>query len=264
MSIKGARTATAAMIEAHARIYDAIKAHDTKDADQDGSSAEVGVVYSFTDIQPLTDNEGDKKAADDAQYFIHDMFMDGVTAGRLDEEWNAGRGKAPVRADLANRCDFVGINYYFRLRAQKMWTSLSFISPFVSFNMLQPMDGDAPDGIYPTIMRARRYGLPLYITETGATAEDPERQAAWTVQTYAAVEKARKDGADVRGYFTWSLMDNYEWNHGMNGMRFGLYAVDGKTKARTIRPAGRAFAEIARAGGVTPELQERYAKYFQH
>lgn len=263
MNIKAARTATAAMIEAHARIYDAIKANDTVDADADGSKSEVGIVYAFSDIQPLTGNEGDAKATEDAQYMFHDMFMDGVTAGRLDEEWNAGPGKAPVRADLANRCDFVGINYYFRFRAQKMWTKLSFISPFVSFNMLQPMDADAPDGLYPTIMRARRYGLPLYISETGATAEDPERQAAWTVQTMKAVEQARKDGADVRGYFAWSLMDNYEWNHGMNGMRFGLYAVDPKTKERTIRPSGRAFAQIARAGTVPAELEEKYSNYFR-
>ena len=262
MSVRGARTATAAMIEAHAKIYDAIKAGDTKDADQDGNTAEVGLVYAFADIKPLTNNEGDAKAAADANYFLHDMFMDGVTAGRLDEQWDAGPGNAPVRADLANRCDFVGINYYFGFRAQKMWTSLSFVSPFVSFNMLQPMDGDAPDGLHAVILRARRYGRPIYVTETGATADDPERAAAWTVRTMRAVERARADGADVRGYFAWSLMDNYEWNHGMNGMRFGLYAVDPGTKARTIRPAGRAFAKIARAGAVGAELETRYAKYF--
>lgn len=261
MSVTGARTATAAMIEAHARIYDAIKAADTKDADGDGSAAEVGVVYAFADIKPLTSNAGDAQAAADANYFMHDMFMDGVTAGRLDEEWRAGPGKAPVRPDLANRCDFVGINYYFRFRAQKMWTSLSFVSPFVSFNMLQPMDDEAPDGLEDVILRAQRYGRPLYVTETGATAEEPERAAAWTVKTMRAVERARDQGADVRGYFAWSLMDNYEWNHGMSSMRFGLYAVDPTTKSRTIRPAGRAFAEIARAGRVG-RLEERYATYY--
>ena len=76
-----------------------------------------------------------------------------------------------------------------------------------------------------------------------------------------AVERARNEGADVRGYFTWSLMDNYEWNHGMS-LRFGMYAVDPNTKARTIRPAGRAFAQIAKKGSVPAELEAQYSKYF--
>lgn len=261
MSLAGARTAAAAMVEAHARIYDAIKQADRADADGDGTSAEVGVVYAFADVKPLTSNEGDAKAAADASYFLHDMFMDAVTKGRLDETWAAGPGGAPVRADLANRCDFVGVNYYFRFRAQRMWTSLSFVSPFVTFNMLQPMDGDAPDGLYDVLMRARRYGLPLYVSETGTTADDPERQAAWTVRTMQETLRARAAGADVRGYFAWSLIDNYEWNHGM-GMRFGLYAVDPTTKARALRPAGRAFAEIARSGQVPATLAARYAGVF--
>ena len=66
----------------------------------------------------------------------------------------------------------------------------------------------------------------------------------------------------MRGYFAWSLMDNYEWNHGMD-MRFGLYAVDPATKRRTIREAGRTYAEIVRKRDVSPELEEAYAGHFR-
>ena len=54
-------------------------------------------------------------------------------------------------------------------------------------------------------------------------------------------------GVDVRGYYWWTLVDNYEWNHGMD-LRFGLYEL-GDDKSRTRRPVGDAYAEIADAGG---------------
>ena len=264
MSISGAKTAASAMVEAHARIYDALKAYDTKDADGDGKKAEVGIVYSFSDIAAKSASADDVKATADAEYFFHDMFMDGVALGRLDETWEAGPGQAPVRADLANRMDFIGVNYYFRFLAEKnpLPVPLSFVSPFVTFDMLQPFDGDAPQGIYPTLMRvAKRYGKPLYVTETGTTQDDEPRAAAWMVRTLAETRHAIRDGADVRGYFAWSLMDNYEWNHGM-GMKFGLYAVDPTSKARAMRDSGVVFAAMSKARDVPADLEATYASYF--
>jgi beta-glucosidase len=64
----------------------------------------------------------------------------------------------------------------------------------------------------------------------------------------------------VRGYFAWSLMDNYEWNHGM-GMKFGLYAVDA-TKARSMRDSGVAYAAMSKARDVPASLEAKYASYF--
>jgi beta-glucosidase len=102
---------------------------------------------------------------------------------------------------------------------------------------------------------AQRYGKPIYVTEIGT------RGAAWLVQTFSEVRRAIADGADVRGYFAWSLMDDYEWNHGM-GMRFGLYAVHPETKHRALRDAVEAFAEIARTRDVSAELEKKYAGFF--
>ena len=261
---RGAKTAASAMVEAHARIYDALKAFDTKDADGDGKKAEVGIVYPFSKITPKTASADDAKAADDAEYFFHDMFMDGIVLGRLDENWDKGRGNAPVRADLANRCDFIGVNYYFGFPAEKnpLPVPLSFVSPFVTFNMLAPFDENAPRGIHDELMYvSKRYGKPVYVTETGTVQDDEPRAAAWTVRTLSETRRAIRDGADVRGYFAWSLMDNYEWNHGM-GMKFGLYAVDATSKARAMRDAGVAYAEMSKARDVPAALEAKYAKYF--
>jgi beta-glucosidase/6-phospho-beta-glucosidase/beta-galactosidase len=264
MSITGAKTAATAMVEAHARIYDALKAFDTKDADGDGTKAEVGIVYVYSKITPKTASADDAKAADDAEYFFHDMFMDGIVQGRLDESWDKGRGKAPVRADLANRCDFIGVNYYFGFPAEKntLPIPLSVVSPFMTFNMLAPFDENDPGGIHDVLMKVgKRYGKPMYVTETGTPQDDEPRAAAWTVRTLSETRHAIRDGADVRGYFAWSLIDNYEWNHGM-GMRFGLYAVDATDKARAMRDAGVAYAAMSKARDVPAALEAQYAKYF--
>jgi len=263
MSVTGAKTAATAMIEAHARMYDAIHAFDKADADGDGKAAEVGIVYPFSVIEPLTSSAADQKAAADAKYFFEDLFMDGVVLGRVDENWDKGPGQAPVRPEIAGRVDFIGVNYYFRFQAQAFASPLSVISPYLTFNMAREFDGNYPQGIGDVLVSvAKKYGKPLYVSETGTPQDDEARGAAWTVRTLGQTRRAIRDGADVRGYFAWSLMDNYEWNHGM-GMRFGLYAVDATTKDRALRDSGTAFARMAKSRDVPADLEAQYASYFK-
>jgi beta-galactosidase len=262
MHVDGAKTAYLAMIEAHARIYDAIKANDKVDADGDGDNAQVGVVYAFTNIKPLTDNDADRKAAANAEYFFHDMMLDGFALGKVDENWDKAPDARTVRADLANRLDWIGVNYYFGFEAQSTRvTTLPFISPHVNFNILREFDGDAPGGLYEVLAHVKRYGKPMIVTETGFVQDDARKAAAWTVRTLEETRRAIDDGIDVRGYYAWTLMDNYEWNHGA-GMRMGLYSVDPSTKARSIRESGRAFAEMAKSRDIPTELSAKYAGVF--
>ena len=262
MSVPGAKRATMAMIEAHARMYDALKQSDTVDADGDGKAARVGLVYAFSKIEPLTSNEGDARARDSAEYFFHDLFMNGVAFGNVDEDWSLGPGKGVHRADLAGRLDWLGVNYYMRFEAQNSVVStLPFISPLITFNMTRGFDTEAPTGLYEVLKGAQRYGVPMVVSETGYVQDEPRKAAAWTVQTLEQVRRAAADGVDVRGYYAWSLMDNYEWNHGM-GMRFGLYAVDPSTKARSLREGGRVFGVMSRTHSVPPALLRQYAGVF--
>jgi beta-glucosidase len=104
-----------------------------------------------------------------------------------------------------------------------------------------------------------RYALPSYVTETGTDGSvDPERIASWLVRHVELVRQANKNGADVRGFFAWSLIDNYEWNHGM-AMKFGLYAVGADAaKTRTPRSAVKAYADIISARDVPAALLKQY------
>lgn len=82
------------------------------------------------------------------------------------------------------------------------------------------------------------------------------------MQTLSEVRRAIADSADVRGYFAWSLIDDYEWNIGAS-MRFGLCAVHPQTKHRALRDVGEVFAEIARTRDVSADLEAKYAGFFR-
>jgi beta-galactosidase len=254
LSVSGAKTATMAMIEAHAKMYDAIKASDTVDADGDGDPAKVGIVYSFANISPLTNNAADAEAAKNADWFLHDIFMDGVAFGKVDEQWDQGPGKGTVRPDLQNKLDWVGVNYYIAFKAQALRVSpLPGVSPFLNFNPLQDFDMDAPGGIFEVLRKAQKYGKPLIVSETGAAFPEEVKRTAWYVRTLSETRRAIRSGMDIRGLYAWTLMDNYEWNHGTK-LKFGLYEVDAQ-KNRKLRDSGRAFARMARERDVPANLE---------
>jgi beta-glucosidase len=95
----------------------------------------------------------------------------------------------------------------------------------------------------------KRYGKPVYVTENGIAARDDEVRRRYLPAVLEQVRLAIDDGVDVRGYFHWTNMDNFEWARGYS-VRFGLIAVDRKTLERTVKPSGRLYARIATANGI--------------
>ena len=117
-----------------------------------------------------------------------------------------------------------------------------------------------PQGLYDVLTTVHReYGrIPLYVTENGAafadapgpdgTVADPQR-VAYLDSHFRAAHRAIADGVDLRGYFVWSLLDNFEWAWGYS-KRFGLVYVDYPTQRRIPKSSARWFAEVARGNGV--------------
>ena len=95
----------------------------------------------------------------------------------------------------------------------------------------------------------RGLGKPVYITENGLATTDDERRQTYLDDILSNVALAIRDGVDVRGYFHWTNMDNFEWARGYSA-KFGLIAVDRKTLERTVKPSGRHYARIATANGL--------------
>jgi beta-glucosidase len=90
---------------------------------------------------------------------------------------------------------------------------------------------------------------PIYVTENGIGTDDDEQRIRYVRDSLAGVARTIDDGLDVRGFFYWSLLDNFEWAFGYR-MRFGLVAVDRATQARTIKPSGRWLAEVVRSNRI--------------
>ena len=91
---------------------------------------------------------------------------------------------------------------------------------------------------------AKRTGKPIYVTENGIATDDDTRRVAYIDAALAEMRKAQADGIDVRGYFHWSLLDNFEWTAGY-AQKFGLIAVDRQTFARTPKPSAAHLGRIA-------------------
>lgn len=260
-----AKAAMTAMIDAHARMYDAIKAADRLDADHDGTTSVVGLVYSTTPTVPKDPaNAVDVRGASNVDYLYNTAFLNAVIKGVVDADLD-GVSDGPVRADLVNRMQYLGVNYYTRITVAGTGApTLPGLSPLTTFDpislTLAPYD---PRGIYDAISTMNaRYALPMYVTETGIdTAGDPTLNAQWLVNTMTWVKRAIRDGADVRGYFAWSLVDNYEWNQGMNA-RFGLYEVSpDAAKTRTPRQAMSAYRDIVKARDVPAKWLTKYPAF---
>jgi len=109
-----------------------------------------------------------------------------------------------------------------------------------------------PEALGATIRRATDVtgGLPVYVTENGIGTDDDPARIEYVTRALAGVRQCLDDGIDVRGYFYWSLLDNFEWVLGY-GPTFGLVQVDRATFARDPKPSAAWFSGVARANGLT-------------
>jgi beta-glucosidase len=200
-------------------------------------------------------------------------WMRWVIDSSLNQPWAWGiPSEAPVLGHLINRCvqpgdmeratfdfDFIGLQNYFRLVVRHSW-----FMPYVWAREIKPnrrgvthttqMNWEVyPDGIYRILKQFSRYPTmpPLLITENGAAfpdvlqngvVDDPLRVDFF--QRYLqAILRAKQEGVNVRGYFAWSLLDNFEWAEGYRP-RFGLVYVDYPTQQRIIKASGHWFSHF--------------------
>lgn len=235
-------------IEASAAMYDAVKAYDHEDADGDGEAAAVGLVLNMVALTPKDPSKPeDLEAVERCDWMYHRLFLDGLTSGAWDDDLDGAWDRE--RSELAGRLDWIGINYYNQVSVARLPFALFEQAPVMDFYPTFSWD-PYPQGLGEVTLRAAEYGLPLWITENGTPAI--ETQGASIMEAHLA--SLRDSEVTVQGYFWWSYVDNYEWNHGMS-MKFGLYALDAETKARTPREALLRYREIIASGTLDDSAQ---------
>jgi len=152
---------------------------------------------------------------------------------------------------IADKCDVIGFNYYYSQRTGPIAALTAGSHRGKNFTMMG-WDID-PAGLYKQIrLVAKRYGKPMMITENGIATLDDKKRQQYLAEHIGAVQQARKDGYDVRGYFVWSLLDNYEW-HGGYTDTFGIGRRDPQSGKIELKPSAFAYRDIIRRGGV-PEI----------
>lgn len=269
-------------IRAHVAIYEAIKANDTVDADGDGVAAAVGFTLNVADWVPANDGKPstdpvDVAATDRVIYVYHHLFVDSLRAGAFDADLDM-EPEEP-HPDWKDKLDWLGVQYYFRagvtghgpilLPGIDGLPCVAGIVPPGSGPCLPPEDPThwIPEmayeyyepGLYTVLddFGKRWPDLPLTVTESGVATEVGARRAEHIVRSLEQIDRARAEGVDVRGYYHWSLMDNFEWAEGF-GPRFGLYSVDRDTYARTPTEGATVLGEIAGAREITAAQHETY------
>ena len=234
-------------------------------------TARVGTAFSMSSCEPASDSDADKLAAERAHAITNVWFLETALRGRYPDglaflpETVMGI-KAGDMEKMRAPLDFIGINLYYRIIAaasgamERATHAEEWLFPVKMEGGRQGPKTDIgwevwPKALYDMVLRITRdYDRPVIeITESGCSYNDgpdgggvirDERRIAYHREYLAALAKAMAEGADVRGYHAWTLLDNFEWAEGF-GQRFGLAYVDFKTQKRTIKDSGHWYGRVA-------------------
>jgi beta-glucosidase len=238
------------MLLAHGRAYHAI--HNLL-----GSSCQVSIAKHLCILDPYRSlSFPDRTASLCLDFIFNRLFIKACLSGVIPPPVALFR-RIPW---LKNTLDFIGVNYYSRemLKADFKQANSFFISLLTKNGAPTNSLGEEiyPLGLFRFLKRLKKYKKPIYITENGTTTQEDTQRARYLVGHLKQVHKAISKGIDVRGYYYWSAMDNFEWAKGY-AARFGLMQVDYQTQQRTLRPSGKLYAEIAKRGVISQDIINR-------
>jgi beta-glucosidase len=239
----------------------------------------VGITLNLNPVHPASQSKKDRDAASRMDAILNRATLDPLLKGTYPmQEFAIGKllSRSLIKAgdlEKIRQLDLLGVNYYARTVVKH---DPKF--PVVAATQIQPEGNEYsgmweiyPEGIYEMLKRIwKDYFLPetdekgregkapeIMITENGVPVPDgldfdgrvrDERRIRYLRAHIAQVHHAMEEGIPVKGYFHWSLMDNFEWAHGY-GQRFGLVYVDFKTLKRTIKESGRWYSQVIKMNG---------------
>jgi len=228
--------------------------------------ASIGGIHNRQPVVPEHDTPEDRAAATAFDEHWNLAFADPQILGTYPPGIGAAIEPYARAGDMARICrptDWFGLNYYDTIVARSTpWTNWGFGFGDAPAEIPRTEIGwtITPDGFRQELVRvAQAYRLPIYITENGCGSDkdvpdvtgriDDQHRIFYLSLHLAAMRQAMAEGADVRGYFAWSLLDNFEWGAGYS-QRFGLVHVDYATQARTLKASAEWYAGLIRVGSI--------------
>ncbi len=234
------------LLFAHCKVYDVLK--------KKKSDAQIGIAHNVCRFYPAsTIGVLEKFACSFMNYVFNDVIMKFLTTGTYNFYYplfinvSADYGKKPPM-------DFIGLNYYSRVVLGFTW-GFPPLKPtcFEGEEMTQMPYAPYPEGFYGALCEVKELGVPVFVTENGIAVDHEEKRELFFKKHLYILSKAIKYGHDVRGYFCWTLNDNFEWDMGFT-KRFGLYSFDPETGTLEMRKSTRFLSRIiAAARAFVPE-----------
>jgi len=259
------------LLLSHGRAMDVIR--------RGAPGAEAGIVLNLTPAVPASPDPGDHVAARRFDGFFNRWYLDPLLRGRYPEDVIADRvrrghlsGKAlpfVLPGDMetiATPMDFLGVNYYSRIVVRRGPDGRPVGVQVAPEDELTDMGWEVhPQGLEDLLARLHQDYAPraIYITENGAAYGDgPDgagriadaRRIAYLHDHLLAARRAIDAGVPLRGYFVWSLLDNFEWAHGYT-KRFGLFWVDFETQRRIPKDSAYWYRDVVASDVVAEDLQ---------
>ena len=241
--------------KAHLKAYDQI--HEQLEAKgHQKEEIQVGVAHHLRIFDMFDKRHLTKMAAYVSNHLFQWMYLEAMTHARFvfPLKWHREFPKK-------NYCDFIGINYYSRDLVKGIY------NPGTLFNELYVKKGKAvndlgweiyPKGLFRICKRVyKHYKIPIFITENGICDANDEQRAKFIYDHLKQLNKAIKKGIDIRRYYHWSTMDNFEWAEGVSA-RFGLYHNNYETQERTLRDSGKFYGEICKKKKISRKMIKKY------
>lgn len=250
-SLRAAYQVSRNLVRAHLAAYRKIHALQPQ--------AEVGLAHHYRGFKPADDrNPLDRTATNFRWRVFNNIFPEAIRSGQL--RMLLWRESLP---ELVGTQDFFGLNYYTSETVDVDITKPDDILKPGDF----PDDADVsptgfianePEGFWEALDWAHEFDLPIYVTENGV--EDPEDRirSRYLACHLRELWRAANFNWKIKGYFHWTLVDNYEWERGWT-QRFGLWAMDPKTQVRTKRRAADFYADICKENSLSSEAVAKYA-----
>jgi beta-glucosidase len=236
------------------------------------ATGQIGLVVNLVPVEPATDSTADRAAADRMDAYINRHFLDPALLGTFPPEMADMFGDAwpslttAEVSKLKTPTDFIGMNYYLRIVVRDDPEAgparARVISP--PDRKYTAMGWEIfPRGLTDTLLwlHERYDNVPLYVTENGAVYDDipapngsinDVERVKYIREHLQAAGQALRAGVNLRGYFVWSLFDNFEWQHGYS-KRFGIVGVDFTTQRRIPKASARFYSDAIRSGGANIE-----------